>query len=59
MKQHTVTIDLHLIIYERNFQLVMMTVNPFQANVSFLYALKTRGLLFSGGIERKNWLEMG
>ena len=60
MKQHTVTIDLHLIIYERNFQSVMMTVNPFQANVPFLYPLKIRGFLtFSGGIERENWLEMG
>ena len=30
-------------------------INPFQANVPFLYPLKT----FSGGIEREHWPEMG
>ena len=38
------------------------SINPFSANVSFLYPLKTSetvGFLFSGSIEAKHWLEMG
>ena len=35
-------------------------INPFQANVPFLYPLKTsENLTFSGGIEREHWPEMG
>ena len=34
----------------------MFYIHPFQANVSFLYTLKTSGfLMFSGGIEREHW----
>ena len=34
--------------------------NLFQANVPFLYSLKTRGFLtFSGGIEMEDRLKMG
>ena len=39
---------------------VLVYFNPFQANVPFLYPLKTSGLLtVSGGIEREHWPEMG
>ena len=35
-------------------------VNLFNATSLFLYPLKTRGfLIFSGGIERDQWYEMG
>ena len=32
--------------------------NPFHASVPFLYPFKTRGFLFSGGMEMKHWREM-
>ena len=37
-------------------------LNPFQANVSFLYPVKTSGkrfLTFLGGMEREHWPEIG
>ena len=33
-------------------------INPFQANVPFLYSLKTGFLTFSGGTEMEYWREM-
>ena len=38
----------------------ILEINPFNANVPFLYPLKTKGFLtFLGGIEMGNWRENG
>ena len=34
-------------------------VNPLQPGVAFLYPLKTGFLMFSGGIEKQQWAELG
>ena len=57
---HYLRYNLLLLLYDRLKIIIRFFINPFHATGPFRYPLKTsEHLMFSGGIERGQWHEMG